>query len=287
MAMAGILQGLGARPQPRSIAKAWSATSSGSKQHPMLARAVDEVKTRLPPWAWRYETLTATACTILIVLLSALLIRMLSKAQREAPPRAALVKIPPCPQQARAGWKPTHILETPSIRGNDDRDGQTIVAYCPATGAKLDEVKADTPSAINNKVKRAIAAQKKNGWSDGDASSWQRRRRVLRTIKAWMVRDMDTLARVACRDTGKTCVDAVLGEILTTLAKIEWLVKYGEKVLGPERRPNNLLLAHKQCTIYHEPVGVVSALVSWVSRKSVSWMQQANDACSRFTPSHT
>lgn len=37
----------------------------------------------------------------------------------------------------------------------------------------------------------------------------------------------------------------MFGEILTTLAKIDWLVKYGEKTLKPERRALNLLLAHK------------------------------------------
>lgn len=37
----------------------------------------------------------------------------------------------------------------------------------------------------------------------------------------------------------------------------------GERVLRPERRSGNLLLAHKQCTVVHEPLGVVAACVSW------------------------
>lgn len=40
-------------------------------------------------------------------------------------------------------------------------------------------------------------------------------------------------------------VDAVFGEILTTLAKIDWLVANGEKVLRPDKRALSLLLAHK------------------------------------------
>lgn len=40
-------------------------------------------------------------------------------------------------------------------------------------------------------------------------------------------------------------IDAVFGEILTTLAKIDWLVEYGERTLKPERRALSLLLAHK------------------------------------------
>lgn len=59
-------------------------------------------------------------------------------------------------------------------------------------------------------------------------------------------------------------IDAVLGEILTTLAKVNWLISDAERVLRAETRPNNILLAHKRCTVYHEPIGVVAALVSWV-----------------------
>lgn len=39
---------------------------------------------------------------------------------------------------------------------------------------------------------------------------------------------------VACRDSGKTRVDAMLGEILVTLEKIRWVIAEGEQHLKPE-----------------------------------------------------
>jgi len=77
------------------------------------------------------------------------------------------------------------------------------------------------------------------------------------------MRDMDGIVRVACRDTGKTralsvCsrlpllkagVDAVFGEILVTLAKMDWIIKHGQAALAPSRRAGNLLLAHKVTTV--------------------------------------
>lgn len=60
-------------------------------------------------------------------------------------------------------------------------------------------------------------------------------------------------------------MDAVLGELLTTLSKIDWLIGNAERVLKPEVRPSNLLLAHKRCEVHHIPLGVVAACVSWVS----------------------
>jgi hypothetical protein len=44
------------------------------------------------------------------------------------------------------------------------------------------------------------------------------------------------LIRVSSRDTGKTMVDASLGEIMTTCEKITWLLSEGERWLKPEYR---------------------------------------------------
>jgi acyl-CoA reductase-like NAD-dependent aldehyde dehydrogenase len=44
------------------------------------------------------------------------------------------------------------------------------------------------------------------------------------------------VVRISSRDTGKTMVDASLGEIMTTCEKITWLLDEGEKWLKPEYR---------------------------------------------------
>jgi hypothetical protein len=100
---------------------------------------------------------------------------------------------------------------------------------------------------------------------------------------------MDAICRVACRDTGKTRgslftgeterliigVDAVLGEIMTTMEKIDWcveidtlegeadsrLLKYGEKTLAPSSRSSPLLLAHKVSKVAH-PVPFLSSITN-------------------------
>lgn len=71
------------------------------------------------------------------------------------------------------------------------------------------------------------------------------------------------ICRVACLDSGKTMVDAQLGEILVTAEKLQWTMAHGEKALRPTRRPTNLLMAYKRNTVRYEPLGVVAALVSW------------------------
>lgn len=71
------------------------------------------------------------------------------------------------------------------------------------------------------------------------------------------------LCRVACLDSGKTMVDAQLGEILVTAEKLTWTLKHGEAALRPSRRPTNLLMTYKRNEVWYEPLGVVAALVSW------------------------
>lgn len=80
---------------------------------------------------------------------------------------------------------------------------------------------------------------------------------------AHVLANQHELCRVACLDSGKTMVDAQLGEILVTAEKLTWTLRHGEAALRPSRRMTNLLMAYKRNEVWYEPLGVVAALVSW------------------------
>lgn len=63
-------------------------------------------------------------------------------------------------------------------------------------------------------------------------------------------------------------LDAALGEILTTCAKLEYLIDHGEDALKPESRKSSNLMFYKSSKVYYEPLGVVAAIVSWNYRMS-------------------
>jgi acyl-CoA reductase-like NAD-dependent aldehyde dehydrogenase len=67
----------------------------------------------------------------------------------------------------------------------------------------------------------------------------------------------------ACRDSGKTRIDASFGEILTTAEKLKWTIAHGEEALLTSARPTNLLMFYKRNRVVYEPLGVVAACVSW------------------------
>lgn len=88
----------------------------------------------------------------------------------------------------------------------------------------------------------------------------------IRLMLEWhrfVLDNQETIAHVACLDSGKTKVDAILGEILVTVEKLKWTIKHGEKALRPERRPTNFLMMYKANEVRWEPSGVVAACVSW------------------------
>ncbi|KAH8601241.1 putative aldehyde dehydrogenase-like protein C21C3 [Bisporella sp. PMI_857] len=147
------------------------------------------------------------------------------------------------------------ILDKPSIKAS----GTTAIqCYAPATGEFLGFVNPVTPEGIDRAIEKTQAAQKK--WA---YTTFSQRRQVLRCIQAFILKNQDEICRIACLDSGKTMIDATLGEILVTVEKLSWTVLHGEKALRPSRRPTNFLMAYKANHVEYEPLGVVAALVSW------------------------
>lgn len=74
-----------------------------------------------------------------------------------------------------------------------------ITCFDPATGLHLGTLLADNVDEIEAKINNAEAAQVV--WQ---TSSFADRKRVVRSLKKWLVENQEMCARVACRDTGKT-----------------------------------------------------------------------------------
>lgn len=133
-----------------------------------------------------------------------------------------------------------------------------VQCYAPCTGQFLGLVNPSSPAAIDRAIAAAAAAQAE--WA---TTSFAQRSAVLRTLMRHVLDAAEDICRVAALDSGKTMVDAQLGEILVTVERIRWTLRHGQDALSPESRPTNLLMAYKRNTVRYEPLGVVAALVSW------------------------
>ncbi|KAL8918171.1 MAG: hypothetical protein Q9208_007523 [Pyrenodesmia sp. 3 TL-2023] len=160
----------------------------------------------------------------------------------------------PLPEQAKAGWT-GKVLEKPTIKVSGS---SAIQCYNPATGQLLGRVNPATPDGIDRAVVKAAEAQQE--WAK---TTFTQRRKVLRSMLKFILDNQDDIATVACLDSGKTKVDAMVGEILVTIEKLKWTIKHGEKAIQPERRPTNFIMMYKHNEVRWEHLGVLAACVSW------------------------
>ncbi|PVV00248.1 hypothetical protein BB560_005377 [Smittium megazygosporum] len=162
----------------------------------------------------------------------------------------------PIPKECESDWQEDNFISEPSISSKEDP--RKITCYDPATGRILGYKSAASPSEVNLAAKKAYDAQRQ--WSK---TTFAERRQVLRTICEFVIKNQTDLCKVAARDSGKTVLDAMLGEVLTTIAKLRWTIENGEQALKPSRRSTGFLMMYKLAMVLYQPRGVVGAIVSW------------------------
>ncbi|XP_074281557.1 aldehyde dehydrogenase 22A1 [Silene latifolia] len=138
------------------------------------------------------------------------------------------------------------------------RQTDKVQCYEPATMKYLGFFPALKPDEVRERVAQARKAQKT--WA---TSSFKQRRQFLRILLKYIIEHQDLICEISSRDTGKTMIDASLGEIMTTCEKITWLLSEGEKWLKPEYRSSGRSMIHKRAKVEFHPLGVIGAIVSW------------------------
>ncbi|EAT85307.2 hypothetical protein SNOG_07841 [Parastagonospora nodorum SN15] len=167
-----------------------------------------------------------------------------------ADPEAPVKYVVEPPEEAKPGWK-GDVLEKPSLKVSGS---SLIQCYAPATGQALGRINPSTADGIDRAIAKAKAAQVT--WAQ---TSFIQRRKVLKTMLKFILNNQETIAKIACLDSGKTMVDASLGEILVTVEKLRWTIKHGEKSLKSEKRDTSFLMMYKSNEVMWEPLGVVAA----------------------------
>lgn len=134
----------------------------------------------------------------------------------------------------------------------------SIQATNPSTSESLGYVAANTVSDVAELVRKARTAQK--AWS---LSSFERRRRVLKVLLNYILYEQKNLCEISGLDSGKTLLEACMGEIIPTLEKLRWLIKEGEEALKPSRRSVGPMTVHKLAQVEYSPIGVIAAIAPW------------------------
>ena len=132
-----------------------------------------------------------------------------------------------------------------------------IICHDPATRERLGEVPVMDRAEVEAVVARARAAQPR--WA---ATSFAERRAVLSELLDWIVHHQAEVCHLAARDSGKTLVDAAMGEVFPVCEKLRYTIKFGERDLAPQHRRPGFLL-HKRGRVEYLPLGVVAVIAPW------------------------
>ncbi|CAH2355383.1 putative aldehyde dehydrogenase-like protein [[Candida] railenensis] len=218
-------------------------------------------------WQWQYQISSTFFVFGILPTLYYLYQRYISSHPNRYNKLEAPVKLDvPVPEEAKPHWKGKRLY-APNLTTRVASDPGKIKCYCPATGQSLGMLPATTKAQMDEQIANGIRAQKE--WQNQGQTgkfSFSLRRKLLRTLNNFIVDNQKEIANVACRDSGKTRLDASMGEIMVTLEKINWIILNGEKALKPSQRPGpaNLLIGlMKNGEVRYEPLGLVAALVSW------------------------
>src|SRR5271169_4033539 len=137
----------------------------------------------------------------------------------------------------------------------ESRSGQTLERRNPAN---LQEVTSVAPLSTREEVREAIAAAKAAfpAWRDTPAPV---RGKILARAAALMEKQKDALARMLCREEGKTLKESLV-EVQRSINILEFTAGEGRRMGGetiPSESAKNIAYTIKQ------PLGVVGAITPW------------------------
>ncbi len=133
-----------------------------------------------------------------------------------------------------------------------------VFLWDPSTLDYFGETEAMSESTVKAIVERARVAQ--SSWK---SSTFAKRKLLMRTMLRYITENKESCARVAVRESGKTFLDAMIGEVLVTCEKLAWLSNTAEKYLQPEYRETGRMMMMKKVHVEYVPLGVIGAIVPW------------------------
>lgn len=134
-----------------------------------------------------------------------------------------------------------------------------IVSYDPATGEELGRAPLRTAEDARRAVERAREAQK--GWG---ARSFSERGRVVMRARAVVLEELDEIAALVARESGKPAAEALAMELVPTLDLMRFFARRSERMLKPEKLDIGLYrFLGRSSRIVYRPLGVVGIISPW------------------------
>jgi succinate-semialdehyde dehydrogenase/glutarate-semialdehyde dehydrogenase len=134
-----------------------------------------------------------------------------------------------------------------------------VISYDPATSEEVGRVPLRSAEEVGQAVARARAAQK--GWG---ALSFRERAGVVMRARGFVLEELDEIASLISRESGKPVAEAIAMEIVPTLDLMQFFARRAERLLRPEKIDIGLYrFLGRTSTIEYRPLGTVGIISPW------------------------
>src|SRR5256714_4436922 len=152
----------------------------------------------------------------------------------------------------------TQISQTQTTTPENE-SAREVVSYNPSTGEELGRVPLQSAEDVARAVARARAAQK--GWG---ALSFRERARVVMRARAFVLEELDEIAALISRESGKPAAESIAMEIVPTLDLMQFFARRSERLLKAERVDIVLYrFLGRDSVIECRPLGVDGIISPW------------------------
>jgi succinate-semialdehyde dehydrogenase/glutarate-semialdehyde dehydrogenase len=136
---------------------------------------------------------------------------------------------------------------------------EEVVSYDPATGEVLGRVPLMRREEVVRAVEAARRAQK--SWA---ALSFKERGRIILRARAIVLKELEEIATLIHRESGKPAAEAISMELVPTLDLMQFFVRRTARMLRPERiNIGQYGLMGRSSKIIYKPLGVVGIISPW------------------------
>eukprot|EP01088_Endostelium_zonatum_P007199 TRINITY_DN19381_c0_g1_i1.p1 TRINITY_DN19381_c0_g1~~TRINITY_DN19381_c0_g1_i1.p1 ORF type:complete len:638 (-),score=131.99 TRINITY_DN19381_c0_g1_i1:44-1909(-) len=129
----------------------------------------------------------------------------------------------------------------------------------PATGVSTGSYSSYSPADVASVLTLARTAQA----SYSSSSTFSDRSILLSDLMQEIILHQSEICKLSMQDTGKTYLEALYGEILTSCSKLDFLINNGAHILADDYRAPPLWLLTKSAHVEYQPLGVIGIIVPW------------------------
>ena len=149
-------------------------------------------------------------------------------------------------------------MSTQTIAAQSEKTHE-IISLDPATGEEIGRAPLASPEEVALAVRRARAAQP--AWA---SLAFKERGRVILKAREIMLSQIDEIATLISRETGKPVSEALSMEIVPALDAMHYFARSTAKLLRPQRiNIGQYGFMGRSSSIIYKPVGVVGIISPW------------------------